>query len=93
MYLQNRPLDFGVDYSRLSTLTENYVSSDIEFLVNESSKVALKSKTRISMDIIETVIKNTKPSISIAELKKFEDIKAKMDGMSEQKKSNIGFKL
>lgn len=40
MYLKNRPLDFGIDYEKLSTLTANYVSSDVEFLVNESSRLA-----------------------------------------------------
>lgn len=94
MYLQNRPLDFGLDYDRLSELTEYYVSSDIEFLVNEASRFALKSKTRISMSILEEVIINTKPSVSLQELKKYEAIKAKMGGENlDQKNKNprIGF--
>jgi transitional endoplasmic reticulum ATPase len=57
MYLKNRPLDFGIDYEGLSILTENYVSSDIEFLVNESSRMALKEKSRITMTILENIIK------------------------------------
>lgn len=95
MYLNNRPLDFGMDYDRLSTLTANYVSSDIEFLVNEASRLALKTKSRISMTILEQVIKNTKPSVPLQELKKYEVIKAKMDGENIEQKSErprIGFK-
>ncbi len=95
MYLKNRPLDFGMDYDRLSKLTENYVSADIEFLVNEASRLALKSKSRISMKILEEVIKSTKPSVPLQELKKYEIIKAKMDGENIDQKNErprIGFK-
>lgn len=94
MYLKNRPLDFGMDYDRLSTLTENYVSSDIEFLVNESARLALKEKTRINMSILENTIKITKPSVPLQELKKYEIIRAKMEGeITEQKngRPKIGF--
>jgi len=96
MYLKNRPLDFGMDYDQLSKLTENYVSADIEFLTNEASRMALKTKARISMKILEEIIKNTNPSVPLHELKKYEIIKAKMDGENiEQKneKTRIGFKI
>lgn len=95
MYLKNRPLDFGMDYDRLAKITENYVSADIEFLVNEASRLALKTKSRISMKILEEVIKNTKPSVPLQELKKYEQIKAKMDGENIEQKNErprIGFK-
>ncbi len=88
MYLKNRPLDFGIDYEQLSKLTENYVSADIAFLVNEASRLALKTKSRISMKILEEIIKNTKPSVPLQELKKYEIIKAKMDGENVEQKNN-----
>lgn len=95
MYLRNRPLDFGMDYDRLSTLTSNYVSSDIEFLVNEASRLALKEKSRITMQILENTIKNIKPSVPLHELQKYETVRAKMNGeYIEQKneRQRIGFK-
>ena len=95
MYLKNRPLDFGIDYNQLSKMTEYYVSADIELLVNEASRLALKTKSRISMKILEEVIKNTKPSVPLQELKKYEVIKAKMDGENIEQKNErprIGFK-
>jgi transitional endoplasmic reticulum ATPase len=95
MYLKNRPLDFGMDYDRLSTLTANYVSADVEFLVNEASRLALKTKSRISMEILEEVIKNTKPSVSLQELNKYAVINSLMDGDVVEKKNEhpkIGFK-
>jgi transitional endoplasmic reticulum ATPase len=95
MFLKSRPLDFGIDYEKLSTLTANYVSSDIEFLVNEASRLALKDKTRITMHILENIIKKVKPSIPIHELKKYELQRAKMNSeITEEKidRQRIGFK-
>lgn len=96
MSLKNRPLDFGIDYERLAKLTENYISADItELIVPDAARLALKTKSRISMKILEEVIKNTKPSVPLHELKKYEVIKAKMDGENIEQKNErprIGFK-
>jgi len=95
MYLKNRPLDFGIDYERLAILTSNYVSSDIQFLVNETARLAMKQKSRINMNHLEEIIKSTKPSVSIQELKKYDLINAKINSENiEQKKerTRIGFK-
>lgn len=95
MYLKNRPLDFGMDYDKLSTLTANYVSSDIEFLVNEASRLALKDKSRITMQILEKIINITKPSVPLHELLKYETVRAKMNSEQPEQKNErprIGFK-
>jgi transitional endoplasmic reticulum ATPase len=89
LYLKNRPIDFGIDYDHLAKLSEHYVSADIELLVNDASRLALSTKSRISMIILEEVIKNTKPSVSIHELKKYELIKANMDGEYIEQKNEI----
>lgn len=95
MYLKNRPLDLGIDFDRLAELTENYVSSDIkDLIVDGASRIALKMKTRITMDILENVIQNTKPSVPLHEIRKYEIIRAKMDGESQDSKNErpkIGF--
>jgi transitional endoplasmic reticulum ATPase len=94
MYLNHRPLDFGIDYDMLSGLTENYVSSDIEYLVNEASRKALKLKSRINMEILESVIKSTKPSVPLSELEKYEKVRLKMNSENNDIKSErprIGF--
>ena len=95
LYLKSRPLDFGIDYNKLATLTENYVSSDIkDLIVDGASRQALKIKSRISMSILEDIISNTKPSVPIQELKKYELMKAKMDGVVIEKKNDrprVGF--
>lgn len=96
MYLKQRKevLDFGIDYDKLGQLTENYVSADIELLVNEASRKALKDKSRISMETLEYTIKNNKPTVNLSELKKYETLKAVMESGEDvaNKRNPIGFK-
>lgn len=80
LYLKSRPYDFGLDYDRLAKLTEGYVSSDIEMIVNDSSRIALRQKSKITMAILEEVISKTKPSLSASELQKYIAIKARIEG-------------
>lgn len=92
MYLAKRPYDFGLDYDELAELTANYVSADINLIVNDAARKALKSHSKITMDLLRYSIKDTRPSLSLSELKRYEKIKAQMDG--EQIKNDrprIGF--
>lgn len=92
MYLKNRPYDFGIDYDKLATLTADYVSADLELIVNDASRIALRQKSKISMSILEHVIAMTKPSLPKAELQKYQSIKEQMDGdMQQAKRPRVGF--
>jgi len=88
-------LDFGLDYEKLSNLTEHFVSSDIELIINEATSIAMTYDSRITMKLLEEVINNIKPSVPLNELKKYELIKAKMDGkniVQQNERPRIGFK-
>lgn len=92
--IRKKVLDFGIDYDRLSNLTENYVSSDIESIVNEATSIAMADDSRITMNLLENVIKSFKP-FPKDELRKYQIIKAKMDGENIEHKNErprIGFK-
>jgi len=92
---RKKVLDFGIDYDRLSNLTENFVSSDIESIVNEATSIAMAYDSRITMDLLEKVIQSFKP-FPKEELRKYQTIKAKMDGENIDQKNDkprIGFKL
>jgi transitional endoplasmic reticulum ATPase len=95
LYLEKRPTEIGLEYSILAKETENYVSSDIRFLCDEASRMALRSKSRITKEILLQTIKSNKPSISLAELKSYEEIRAKMEGKESSgnaERPRIGFK-
>lgn len=95
LYLKSRPYDFGLDYDKLAQLTEDYVSSDIEMIINDASRIALRQKSKITMAILEDVISKTKPSLTAAELKKYLAIKSKMDGeaSSSTPRPRVGFNV
>lgn len=96
LYLKDRPLDFGIDYRRLATITENYVSSDIKLLIDEASRKTIKDGLkRITKETLEYIIKHQKPTVSISELKKYEGIRKKIEEGIEEDISDrrkIGFK-
>lgn len=93
MLLEQRPLDFGVDFDLLAEKTENYVSVDIKHIVNEASRNALREKEKITQEILLATINSTKPSVKITEIKRYEQIRAKMEGIDQgESRSPIGFK-
>lgn len=64
LYLKRKPLDFGINYEKLATLSEQFVSSDIPFVCDEASREAIGRKidgitndSRITMEILEAEIK------------------------------------
>jgi len=80
LYLKDRPVELDFDYELIATKTENYVSSDLKFLIDESSRVALGEKIRISTEHVLSAIKTNRPSVSHSELKKYEELKKKIEG-------------
>ena len=96
LYLEKRPYDFGLDYQQLATLTQGYVSADIQLIVNDASRNALRQHCKITMELLKAAISSTNPSLSANELRKYERIRAMMTG-EEVKKSNdrprIGFNI
>ena len=95
LYLKNRPYDFGLDYDELSILTKNYVSADIQLIVNNAARTALKSRSKITMAILRNAIAAVRPSLDIKELQRYEEIKAQMNGENIKKSENrpkVGFK-
>lgn len=94
LYLEKRPTEIGLDYADLAKATKNYVSSDIKFLCDEASRMALRSKSRITKEILLVTIKTNKPSISLSELNSYIEIRAEMEGQqtNTNERPRIGFK-
>lgn len=96
LYLEKRPFDFGLDYQQLADMTQGYVSADIQLIINDASRNALRQHSKITMGLLKAAITNTTPSLSNNELRKYERIRATMNG-EEVKKSNdrprIGFNV
>lgn len=97
LYLKNRPVDLGVNYEELARKTANYVSSDIKFLIDQASRMALKNKDRITQALLVKTIESTPPSVSYTEIKKYESLKEKLEDkkykpLETKMRRPVGFK-
>ena len=92
LHMQGRPSE-EIDFDRLAKLTENYISSDISFIVNDSAITAALSDKPITQEIMENCIRCNRPSVSADTLKSYERMQAKFDesGINNQR-PHIGFK-
>lgn len=72
LFFSDRPTDV-IDYEKLASLTENYVSADIEYIATESAREAVACNLdAIDQSTVEQVIGVTQPSISEEELDLYE---------------------
>jgi len=88
-----RNYDFGIDYDLLAERTENYVSADISLVIDTAARLAFRRKIgKITMALLEEAISQIKPSLTLEQIKRHEDIRDRFMGV---KKSNerrkIGF--
>lgn len=79
LYLKNKPLDLGIDYDQLAHLTENYASSDIVSIVNQTGLKLRKSRQRIDQQALEAVIAETIPSVSQEDVAKYNQIRERFE--------------
>ena len=91
MYLKDRPCD-NVDTDILANMTEGYIASDISYICNETAMIAALNDKKITQDLLETTIRSIRPSIRPNDVKMYDDIRDKMEGISRKNSLNkIGF--
>ena len=92
--ITKRKYDFGIDYDRLADMTENYISADISLVIDKAARLAFRRGIGIiTMALLEEAIANTKPSLTMAQIRNHEDIRDQFMGISTKKERNtIGFK-
>ncbi len=94
IHLKRRKVDLGIDYDKLAKLTDNYISADIELIVDTAARFVFRNKlNRISLEVLENAIKITKPSVSLETIKSYEAIKAKFEDSNSEPtaRRKIGF--
>lgn len=93
--LKNRKaVDFGINYEELANLTENYISADIQLIVDDAARQALYRNERITMQILKETIKNKKPSLTLEQIKQYNSMREVFEGIVKEKteRKRIGFK-
>lgn len=92
--IEKRKYDFGIDYDKLADLTENYISADISLVVDSAARLAFRRHAdKISMALLEEAIANTKPSLTIEQIRQHEAIRDKFDGTKSKitERKRVGF--
>ncbi len=92
MHMIDRPAETGIDFGKLADMTENYVASDIAYIVNDSATRAFEENIDISQQLLEEVIKENNPSVSEKNIRFYESVKAEMESNGKQDlRRPIGF--
>ena len=71
LFLSGRPISSDVNTKLLASATRNYVASDIEALVNNAARMALKKKSDITFKILIDTINSMSPSVSDELIKRY----------------------
>jgi transitional endoplasmic reticulum ATPase len=77
LFLEDRPVSHDINIKLLASATENYVSSDIEAIVNEAARTALKRESEITQKILLDIINSMSPSVSEEIIKNYKTFKNK----------------
>lgn len=97
--LNKRPHDADIDVNELALLTEGYTSSDISYMVKETARNAFEASikndnyevVKISETMLREVIKQTRPSVSSDEMRKYERMRDDYMKRSNKERPRIGF--
>lgn len=93
IHMSGRPAKKNIDYIKLAGMTENYVASDIAYIVNDAAVRAFDDDVEISQDLLEEVIKENTPSISAKDLQFYENIRKQLENNQNiETRRPIGFK-
>ena len=77
IYLTGRPYDKSTDFEKLATLTDGYVSSDIELIVTQAARLAVNGDNDIiDQEELETAIKSVSASLPPEEIERYEQFKS-----------------
>lgn len=92
IHMKDRPASDDIDYVRLAEITENFVASDIAYIVNDAATRAFEDDVDITQFLLEEVILENNPSVSSSDLKSYEEMRKKMEELGvKQERRRIGF--
>ena len=92
IHLGGRPCDDDIDICELAGITEGYVASDIELIVNKAALASAKRDLPISQKLLEEMVAMTRRSVSESDRLAYEDMYRQMGASSRpQERRRIGF--
>lgn len=92
IHMKDRPASDDIDYMHLAEMTENFVASDIAYIVNDAATRAFEDDVEISQSLLEEVIKENSSSISSKDLDFYNNIRQQFEEPQKQTRNRIGFR-
>lgn len=92
IHMKDRPASDDIDYMHLAEMTENFVASDITYIVNDAATRAFEDDVEISQSLLEEVIKENSSSISSKDLDFYNNIRQQFEEPQKQTRNRIGFR-
>lgn len=89
LQLNGRPCDDTMDFRQLAKLTNKYITSDIEQIINEAAFHAFIDEKNISQELIEKVISESSPSLSKRACREYEKMRAEFENKGDN--PSMGF--
>jgi transitional endoplasmic reticulum ATPase len=92
IHLDGRPCDDDIDICELAGITEGYVASDIELVVNKAALASAKRDLPISQKLLEEIVAMTHRSVSESDRLSYDDMYRQMVAShSPRERRRIGF--
>ena len=92
IHLQGRPCETDkLDWNKLSSLSDGYVSSDIAIAVNDAARKAARKNQLITEDILEDSLHHISPSVKSDMVKYYNQIRLRME-QGKDARPMIGFR-
>lgn len=92
IHLLGRPQAEDVDLDALAGLTEGYVASDIELIVNKTALAAAKKDVPVSQELLEERIPMIRKSVSEYDRDTYEAVRQQMESKpKKEERKRIGF--
>ena len=92
IYLAERPCSDDIDLDYLARITDGYVASDIELIVNKTALAAAKREIPISQQLLAERICLTRKSVSESDRQSYDAIHRQMESSPKpQERRRIGF--
>lgn len=94
IHLKGRPFNAdNINADKLSELSEGYIASDIAYVVNDAAMIAAFTDQDITEELLETSVKNTRPSLRPDTMRIYDRIRQKVENTERQNfaRRPIGF--
>ena len=92
IHMKDRPASDDIDYMHLAEMTENFVASDIAYIVNDAAFRVFEDDVEISQSLLEEVIKENTSSINSKDLDFYNNIRQQFEEPQRQTRNRIGFR-